>query len=145
MSGTTTNTFSVGRDCQIVLIGPYGRVDLSHVTAFECRQVTHPVRINRIDGIQLATELPRGWDGSFELERGSSIVEDFIAQLESGFYAGAAFTTSTLYQYINELNGSTSTYQFQSAVFKLAHAGVWRGDTSVKQRLEFFATQRTRL
>ena len=144
MSGTT-NTFSVGRDCQLVVIGPNGRVDLSHVTAFESRQMTSPIRVSRIDGVQLAAELPKGWDGSFELERGSSVVEDFIAQLESGFYAGAALSQSTLYQYVNETDGSTSTYQFQSVVFKLAHAGVWRGDASVKQRLEFFASQRTRL
>jgi hypothetical protein len=145
MSGTTTNAFSVGRDCQLVVIAPSGRVDLSHVTAFESRQVTAPVRVNRIDGVQLAAELPKGWDGSFELERGSSVAEDFIAALEAGFYAGAALALSTLYQYINETDGSTSTYQFQSVVFKLAHAGVWRGDASVKQRLEFFAATRTRL
>ena len=38
------NTFSVGRDCQLVVMGPYGRVDLSHVTGFESRQVTAAVR-----------------------------------------------------------------------------------------------------
>jgi hypothetical protein len=142
MSGTT-NAFSVGRDTQLVVIGPSGRVDLTHVTGFEARQLTAPVRVDRIDGVQLAAELPKGWDGSFELERGTSVVEDFIAQLEAQYYAGAALTQSTLYQYINEVDGSTSTYQFQNVVFKLASAGAWRGDASVKQRLEFFAAQRT--
>lgn len=141
MSGTT-NAFSVGRDTQLVIIGPYGRVDLTHVTGFEARQLTAPVRVDRIDGVQLAAELPKGWDGSFELERGSSVVEDFIAQLEAQYYAGSALTQSTVYQYINEVDGSTSTYQFQNVVFKLASSGAWRGDASVKQRLEFFAAQR---
>ncbi len=141
MSGST-NAFSVGRDCQLVVIGPSGRIDLTHVTGFECRQVTAPVRIDRIDGVQLAAELPKGWDGSFELERGSSVVEEFVAGLEAQYYAGAALTQSTLYQYINEVDGSTSTFQFQSVVFKLAQAGSWRGDASVKQRLEFYASQR---
>ena len=144
MSGST-NAFSVGRDCQLVVIGPSGRIDLSHVTGFECRQATAPVRVDRIDGVQLAAELPKGWDGSFDLERGSSVAEDFIAQLESQYYAGAPLTQSTLYQYINETDGSTSTYQFQSVVFKLANAGAWRGDASVKQKLEFYAAQRSRL
>ncbi len=141
MSGTT-NAFSVGRDTQLVIIGPLGRVDLTHVTGFEARQLTAPVRVDRIDGVQLAAELPKGWDGSFELERGSPVVENFIAQLEAQYYAGAALTHSTVYQYISEVDGSTSTYQFQNVVFKLASSGAWRGDASVKQRLEFFAAQR---
>ena len=141
MSGST-NAFSVGRDCQLVVITPSGRLDLSQVTGFECRQVTAPVRVDRIDGVQLAAELPKGWDGSFDLERGSAAVENFVAALEAQYYAGAALTQSTVYQYVNETDGSTSTYQFQNVVFKLAHAGAWRGDGSVKQRLEFYATQR---
>ena len=72
------NTFSTGRDCQLVVIGPAGsggqagsRVDLTHVTGFESKQVTHQIRVDRLDGLQLAAELPRGWQGAFELERGA--------------------------------------------------------------------------
>ncbi len=140
-----SNSFSVGRDCQLVVIGPFGRVDLSHVTGFECRQLTTAVRVERIDGVQLAAELPKGWDGIFELERGSSAAEDFVAQLEAQYYVGGRLGQATLYQYINEPDGSTSTYQFQGVVFKMTQAGIWRGDAAVKQRLEFFAVQRTRV
>lgn len=139
MSGSM---FSVGRDCQVVVLGAYGRVDLTHVTGFEARQHTASVRVDRIDGMQLGAELPKGWDGMFELERGSPAVDDFIAQLESDYYAGNPAAPGTLYQYIAESDGSTSTYQFNNVVFRLASAGVWRGDSSVKQRLEFFASTR---
>jgi hypothetical protein len=142
MSG---NVFSVGRDSQVVVIGPYGRIDLSHVTSFESRQLTTSVRVHRIDGTQLGTELPKGWEGNFELERGNSAAEDFIAQVEADYFAGSTPSPGTLYQYIAETDGSTSTYQFSGVVFRLAHAGVWRGDGSVKQRLEFFATARKRM
>lgn len=140
-----SNAFSVGRDCQLVLTSPFGRVDLSHVTGFECRQITAAVRVDRIDGVQLAAELPKGWDGAFDLERGSSAAEDFVARLEAQFYAGGPLAQSTLYQYVTEPDGSTSTYQFDSVVFKLAQAGTWRGDAAVKQRLEFFAARRKRV
>ena len=140
-----SNSFSVGRDCQLVVMGPFGRVDLTHVTGFECRQLTTPVRVDRIDGTRLAAELPKGWDGSFELERGSSATDDFAAALEQSYVAGALMAQATLYQYVNETDGSTSTYQFDGVVFKLAHAGVWRGDASVKQRLEFYAARRMRV
>lgn len=140
-----SNQFSVGRDCQLVVMGPFGRIDLSHVTGFESRQLTAPVRIDRIDGVQLAAELPKGWDGFFELERGNSVVDDFIAAIEAAFLAGNAVPHGTLYQYVAEADGSTSTYQYDGAVFKLVQAGQWRGDASVKQRLEFFASTRKRV
>ena len=142
MSGSM---FSVGRDCQVVVLGAYGRVDLTHVTGFEARQHTASVRVDRIDGVQLGAELPKGWDGTFELERGNSAVEDFVAQLEADFHAGNSPAPGTLYQYITENDGSTSTYQFDNVVFKLASAGMWRGDASVKQRLEFFGSSRRRV
>ena len=140
-----SNMFSVGRDCQLVVMGPFGRVDLTHVTGFESHQVTASVRVDRIDGVLLAAELPKGWDGAFDLERGSSAVDDFIAAVEAAFYAGSAVSTGTLYQYVSEVDGSTSTYQYDNAVFKLPQAGAWRGDASVKQRLEFFASTRKRI
>jgi len=140
-----TNTFSVGRDCQLVVIGPAGRVDLTHVTGFDARQMTHAVRVDRLDGATLAAELPKGWEGSFELERGSPAVDDFIAAMEARFHAGGAVKPGTLYQYVLETDGATSTYQYDGVVFRLANAGAWRGDAAVKQKLEFFATRRKRV
>jgi hypothetical protein len=140
-----TNAFSLGRDTQLVIIAPSGRVDLTYVTGFESRQMTHPIRIDRLDGTQMAAELPKGWEGSFDIERGSSTVDDFIAATEQAFYTNGQLPTSTLYQYVSEADGSTSTYQYDSTVFKLAAAGAWRGDSPVKQKLEFFATRRIRV
>jgi len=139
------NTFSVGSDCQLVLIGPFGRVDLSHVTGFEANQLTQPVRVDRLDGVQLGAELPKGWMGNFTLDRGSSSVDDFIAQIEQAYLAGQPIGAGTLYQYVNEPDGSTSTYQFSGAVFKLSSAGLYRGDAPVAQKLEFFASTRQRV
>jgi hypothetical protein len=139
------NAFTLGRDCQLVVIGPQGRVDLTNVTGFDSRQMTQSIRVDRLDGTQLAAELPKGWEGSFELERGSSTVDDFIATTEQAYYTSGQLPTSTLYQYVSESDGSTSTYQYDGAVFKLSAAGAWRGDQSVKQKLEFFATRRRRV
>ena len=137
--------FSVGRDTQLVVMGPLGRIDLTHVTAFESRQLTQPVRVSRIDGTQLGTDLPKGWEGSFEVERGNSAIEDFIASSEQQYFNGGSASLGTMYQYVAETDGSTSTYQYDGVSFRLASAGVWKGDSSVKQKLEFFATRRRRI
>lgn len=138
-------TFSIGRDTQLVVMGPKGRVDISHVTAFESKQLTHPIRISRLDGSQLGAELPKGWEGSFEVERGTSTLDDFILAIEQDFYNVLGFQAGTLYQYVTEADSSVSTYQFDGVVFKLASAGSWKGDASVKQKLEFFATRKRRI
>ncbi len=139
------NTFTVGSDCQIVVMGPFGRVDLAHVTGFEAQQVTQPLRVDRLDGVQLAAELPKGWNGSFQLDRGSSAADDFIAQIEAAYHNGQTINGGTLYQYVNEPNGSTSTYQFNNVVFKLTSAGLYKGDAPVAQKLDFYASSRTRV
>ena len=139
------NTFSVGNDCQLVIMGPFGRVDLQHVTGFEVSQITQAVRVDRLDGVQLGAELPRGWQGVFTLDRGNSVADDFIAAIEKAYLAGQPIPAGTLYQYVLETDGSTSTYQFDGVVFKLSSAGTYRGDTPVQQRLDFFASTRKRL
>lgn len=137
--------FSVGRDTQLVVIGPSGRVDLTHVTSFESSQLTRSVRVDRLDGTQMGTELPKGWEGSFELDRGSSTVDDFIAAAEQQYFNGDSVGTGTMYQYVTETDGSTSTYQYDGVTFRLSNAGTWKGDSSVKQKLEFFAVRRRRV
>lgn len=139
------SVFSVGRDTQLVVISPSGQITLSHVTGFESRQVTQSIRVNRLDGNQLGMELPKGWEGSFDLERGDSVVEDFIANAEQSYFNGSMNATSSMYQYVSEVDGSTSTYQYDSVVFHLVNAGQWRGDTAVKQKLDFFASRRMRM
>jgi len=137
--------FSVGRDTQLVVIGAGGRIDLTHVTMFESRQKTQSVRVDRLDGTHMGTELPKGWEGSFEIERGNSNVDDFIAAAEQQYFNGSNVSLGTMYQYVTETDGSTSTYQYDNVTFRLTNAGTWKGDTSVKQKLEFFSIRRRRI
>ena len=137
--------FSVGRDTQLVVMVPSGRIDLTYVTAFESHQLTQSVRVSRMDGVNMGTELPKGWEGAFELDRGNSVVDDFIAAMEQQYLNGGGPVAGTMYQYITEPDGSTSTYQYDGVSFRLASSGTWRGDASVKQKLEFFAAARRRI
>ncbi len=141
----TISMFSVGRDTQLVVIGASGRIDLSHVIGFESRQSTQSVRVSRLDGNHIGMELPKGWEGNFELERGDSAVEDFISMTEQDFYNGTVAPAASMYQYISETDGSVSTFQYDLVVFRLSNAGQWKGDTAVKQKLEFFASRRRRI
>lgn len=138
--------FSIGRDCQLVVIRPDGtQLDMPYVTGFESRQLVVPVRIERLDGVPMAANLPKGWEGSFEVERGDSNVDDFIAAHEATYFSVGTENDGTLYQYVTEVNSSVSTYEYTKVQFHLANAGAWKGDASVKQKLEFWAAKRKRV
>lgn len=137
--------FSIGKDTQLVVMGPTGRIDLTHITGFESRQLTQSVRVSRIDGTHLGAEIPRGWEGSFEVDRGNAVLDDFISSWEQQHYDGIMPPANTMYQYVTETDGSVSTYQYDGTVFRLANAGSWKGDSSVKQKLEFYASRRRRV
>jgi len=142
----TQGGFDTGRQCTLVLIGPFGRrVDLPNITSFDCRQDTVAVKVDRLDGVQLNAELPKGWTGSFDLERGSSAVDDLFVQIEAGWLSLGSIGASTIYQYIDEANGSTSCYQFDNVTLKLDDAGMWKSDQSVKQKIGFRSNSRKRV
>jgi hypothetical protein len=128
MKGTAMagNEFSVGRDCQLVVMGPFGRIDLAHVIGFERR---------------LASEPPKGWEGTFELERGGNAADDFLARIGAAYNDGGPVPAGTLYQYVSETDGSVSTYQYDGAVFRIPAGGRF----NARQRVEFFASSRRRI
>lgn len=141
----TVGTFNTGRDITIVLVGPYGRVDIPNIVSFDAKQETAAVKVDRLDGIQMPAELPKGWTGSIEFDRGDSAVDDFIAQIEAGWLGSGAYGLGTLYEYISESDGSQSTYQFDNVALKLADAGSWKPDAAVRVKLEFMANRRQRV
>lgn len=138
----STARASTGRDVSLVLISAFGRVDMPNITGFKSKQETANLKSDRLDGVQLRAELPKGWSGSFDMERGSNALDKVVAQSEAAWFATGTYTTGLLYQYIMEADGSTSTYMFDNVSFKLDDAGEYAGDKFVKQTVSFEAGQR---
>lgn len=138
-------SYSIGRDCNIVLmhpLAPNGRVDIPNVTGFSAKQVTASVKSDRLDGQQLAAELPKGWTGEFHFDRGNVAVDALFAAIEAVWYFNGSVPVATVYQYIAEANGSVSTFEFTRAALKYTDAGAWTGDQIVKQQISFEAAAR---
>lgn len=139
----STGAFSVGRDISLVLIGPDGqRVDMPNVMSFDCKQETIPIKVDRLDSVQMHAELPKGWSGSFELERGNGEIDRVFASIEQNWVANGVYNQCQIIEYIIEPNNSTSTFAFDNVSLKLGDAGTWKGDSSVKQKIEFTAWRR---
>lgn len=141
-----TNTFNLGKDCQLVLIGPTGaRVDLEEVVGFDARQDVHDLKVRPLNGPPQAAMLPDGWTGTFQVERGNNAADQLFSQIEAGYWAGGVFGVGTIFQYINEVSGSQSTYQYNNVTMSLSEAGDWKADSAVRQTIKFFASTRTAL
>lgn len=142
------DAFSVGRDCQIVIVhplAPSGRIDLPNLTMFTCKQETVGIKVDRLDGVQLNAELPKGWSISIENERHGPGLDDLSSLIEAAWYNSGTYSTATIYQYITEPNGSVSTYQFDSVALKFSDPGDWKGDSSVKQSISGMCNRRRKL
>jgi hypothetical protein len=135
-------SFNTGRDVTIVLIGPFGRVDIPNIVSFTAKQETAMVKVDRMDGVQMLAELPKGWSGTIEVERGSGSLDTLFALTEAAWIDGGIYTVSTLFQYVRETNGSQSTYAYDNVGLKLDDAGDYKPDAAVKQRMSWAANRR---
>lgn len=132
------NDFNIGRDCQLVILHPLavgGRLILSIVTDFDSKPNYKSLNVDGLDGVTHNAELPQHWDITFGMSRGSAAVDSFIAALDVSYYTLGLLPTGTVYQYIQEVAGNTSTFQYNTVAFKLTDAGNWKGDTPTTQKL----------
>ncbi len=138
-------TYTIGRNCQLVLLWNGARVDLRDVTGFMASQEVKHQRADPLNSTPVEFTTPSGWRGEFLVDRGNSAVDDLIVSIESAFWASGTINSGTIYQYVTEPDGSLSTYEFSGVALVLTSAGSYQADVIVKQKIGFFASQRVKL
>lgn len=139
------NPYSIGRDCQVVLLWNGIRIDLRDVTGFQANQEVKQQRSDPLNSLPVEFNTPAGWRGQFQVDRGSSALDDLIAAIEAAFWSAGVIGTGVIYQYISEPDGTMSTYEFVNVSLTLSNSGHYQAENIVKQTVSFFASQRNRL
>lgn len=141
------NNFNVGRDVAFDLFDANTRqiIRPSIVTGFDSKQMTQRVQVKGLDGVVRFAELPEGWEGTIELERGDSVLDDFIANQEASYYQGANVLAGQITETITEKDGSVTQYRFEGCAFKLSDGGSWKQDAAVKMKLDWVASKRRKV
>ena len=139
------DSFSVGRDVTLTIVTSSGPLDLNLITSFNARPDYTDLKIKGIDGVTRHVRFPDGWQGTFDIEREDSTLDDYFAGLEANYYAGVNEQPGTLTETITEVDGTISQYRFVKVLLKLDDAGTWAGDQTVKQKLSFVASQRVKV
>jgi hypothetical protein len=140
------NGLSIGRDLQIVILHPFapnGRLDISVLDGFEPKQINGKINVIPVNKPPIRGVLPQGWDFTIMVQRTDPQISIFIAALEAAYFSGVSVPVGTVYEYITEPGGGTSTYCYNGVAFSLSQAGAFNNDKEVKIALECHASTRT--
>ena len=139
------NPYSIGRDCQVVRLWNGIRIDLRDVIGFQAEQQVKLQRSDPLNSVPVEFNTPAGWRGQFQIDRGSSALDDLVAAIEAAFWNAGVIGSGTIYQYVTESDGSVSTYEFIGVALTLTNSGHYKAENIVTQTVSFFASQRNRI
>lgn len=140
------NAFSLGKDVSLQIVTPNGSLILPvTTTSFEAKPQTNKIRRTGLDAVNRGANIPNGWEGTIELDRHDSIVDDFFANAEAGFYAGQNSYTASITETIQEISGQVSQYRYTGVVLNLDEAGKKQGDKEINMVIGFFASRRIKV
>ncbi|GCE85161.1 hypothetical protein [Komagataeibacter diospyri] len=140
-----TKPFNVGRDCRVVLIYNGSRIKLPTVTGFQAQQQTHRLTSSPLNDMPAFYDTPNGWSGTFNFQRDNSGADDLFAAIESGFWDAGTMILGSIYQYLDECDGTTTTYEFMGATIALNNAGNFQSENIVNQSVSFMARIRNKI
>ena len=105
-------------DCQLVITGPFGRIDLTRVR--DWREWDSQSTMHTSEG---ETTTHSGWAGSFRTDRDTPDGKDLFGLLDASFFSQTKEPV-TIYRWTIAQDGSVSTYRYDNARLSLAPGGV---------------------
>ena len=106
-------------DCQLVILGPFGRITLNHVTGFVEEQLIRSVTIGSDGRTQTIEPARPEWSATFQTdERDTRAVDDLFGLLEAEFFSQ---TKEVVEVYRYDPDGAR--YHYPNARLSLAPGG----------------------
>jgi len=138
------NPYSIGRDCRITLLWNGQRVDLRDVTGFQAVQLTRVQRAEPLNGVPVEFNTPNGWRGTFSVARANANLDNLVAAVEAAFWNAGTIGSGTIYQYVSEPDGTTSTWEYAGVSMTL-ETDRWQAEGMVHHNVHFFASTRVKI
>lgn len=140
------NGFNIGKDATLdVVSSTSGPLRPTILTDFTFKQMTTGLESKAADGVNRFAEVPTGWEGTLSFDRGNSALDDYVAQAEASYYAGAPGDVITITQTVQEVSGAITQYRYTGVALKYEDAGDWGGEKIVKQKLSWKASRRIKV
>ena len=138
MAVTITNAFNTGRDVSVVVmhpLAPSGRLDFDIITDFDAKVQHHDIKIMGLDGYSRTKHVPDNGMLSFTIERTDPTMDAFCWALWRAFKDQGRLADGRVFQYVKEIDGSTTTTEYSGVAFKTDDLGAYRKDQQVTQKL----------
>ena len=140
------NNLNVGKDVRIDVIGPSGSyVSTNYITSFTSSQMTNSLESMPLNLPPIFGEIPKGWEGSFNMQRGDSTFDDLFALAEANYWAGQNTPSGTITETITDPTGAIHQYRYIGVVFKFSSAGSKTQDAFISMDVAFKASQRIKV
>lgn len=141
----TANPFNIGRNVRAVVVWNGIQVDLPSVTEFRSQQDVTPLKSAPLNDVPRTVNVPNGWSGQITFQRDKDTLDKLLASDEAAFWSAGTMTSGSIFQYITEVDGSKSTYEYTNCSLHLSSAGDWQKENIVMQTLAFTASQRVKI
>ncbi|QBJ80514.1 hypothetical protein [Aquitalea sp. USM4] len=137
--------YNTGKDVALDINGPNGPIRISKIMSFDSKPKTTSQEITPLNGQTDELLIPKGWTGSFEVERTDATLDTWWAQFESDYYNGVPQAAATITETISETDGSVSVFRYTNVIMKLEDAGKKEGDKTIRMSVSFTARRRIKV
>ena len=134
--------FTVGQDCQVVITGPFGEIELDLQTRFDVKQSISKPEVKVIDGTRKSRLVFDCWTGTFNFARQGPALDQLAQAIQQYSLAGTPIPNGSIYYTVNEPDGSISAWQLNSVTMWPADLGGYAADAATMQSIGFQAETR---
>lgn len=141
------NSQSIGKDVSLDIYTSRGSLNIpaAAITNFTSQPQTTSTASKGLDGETRNAVFPDGWQGTFEIDRLSSVLDLFWADYEADYHAGVNLMPGTITETIREPDGSVSQFRYTKVVLNFTNAGSKQANQLVKQTMSFMASRRLKV
>ncbi|WGS53581.1 hypothetical protein LFL96_21220 [Paraburkholderia sp. D15] len=137
---------NIGSDYRFDVLTATGLLTLPTLLRFNKKKITNKLTVKPLNTLPIHLSFQEGgWEGTFEVSRADSTLDDYFAALEAAYYAGVNQPSGFIQETIQEIGGNISTYQLQGVVLYFDDAGDVEAEKNVIQKVSFLASTRIKL
>lgn len=139
------NGYSIGKDISYTVVTPTGTLTLNGKTDYSIKPMYTDLKHKGLDGYTVHGVIPDGWQIDMKFDRFDANVDNYFAQLEADYFAGVTQQAGTIYETIQEKDGSITSFRYTNVVLKYDGAGDWKGDSLLPISITAMASRRIKV